>query len=51
MRYFSMKTEPDSACGCDGSRAVAWSTKKANIMFAFFRVVGPDGLEPPTYAL
>jgi hypothetical protein len=25
--------------------------KKANILFAFVWVVGPDGLEPPTYAL
>jgi hypothetical protein len=27
------------------------ATKKANTVFAFVRVVGDDGLEPPTYAV
>jgi hypothetical protein len=27
------------------------ATKKANRVFALMRVVGDDGLEPPTYAV
>jgi len=51
MRYFSNRNGNFRRLKAGVDTPTTFQQKKANIVFAFVRVVGPDGLEPPTYAL